>query len=144
MTTLSKKCQYALRCVLELAGRYGDPPVSVSEIAGLQAIPRRFLELIIKELKQAGFVNAHRGVRGGYTLTRKPNEISVGEIIELIEGPQKPVDCQECDGEDDCPLADDCAWAELWRRTQQTVQGIYGSTSFQQLLEGRYASPLAK
>jgi len=114
--------------------------VSVSEIAAVQATPRRFLELIIKELKQAGLVHAHRGVRGGYTLASPPQEISVGAVIQLIDGPQRPVDCESCGGKEYCPLTGQCAWNGLWRHVHDTVQEIYHATTFAQLLEGRFAA----
>ena len=139
MIGLSKKCQYALRSILELASRYGQRPVSVSEIASIQAIPRRFLELIIRDLKQAGIVVAYRGVRGGYTLARDPRDISVGEIIRLIEGDPNPVGCEECGGSDSCPLSESCAWADLWRNIHETVTGICAATTFQALLDAHNA-----
>ena len=139
MIGLSKKCQYALRSVLELAARYGQRPVSVSEMASVQAIPRRFLELIIRDLKQAGIVVAYRGVRGGYTLARDPRDISVGEIIQLIDGDLNLVDCEECGGEECCPLSGNCAWTDLWHNIQKTVKGICTATTFQGLLEAHNA-----
>ncbi|MFW6153989.1 MAG: RrF2 family transcriptional regulator [Planctomycetota bacterium] len=135
MTTLSRKCQYALRCLLELARHHGNAPVSVAHIADAQAIPRRFLELIVRELRLAGIVTAHRGARGGYTLTRDPGEISVGGIIRLIDGEQTPVRCKPCGGDESCALADDCSFAGLWRRIHAAVAGICDETTFADLLD---------
>ncbi len=136
MTTLSRKCQYALRCLLELARHHDNTPVSVAHVASAQAIPRRFLELIVRELRLAGVVTAHRGARGGYTLARDPGEISVGSIIRLIDGNQTPVSCRLCGGEDTCPLADNCSFSGLWRRIGQAVTDICDDTTFADLANG--------
>jgi len=136
MTTLSRKCQYALRCLLELARHHGKAPISVASIAATQAIPRRFLELIVRELRLAGVVNARRGARGGYTLTRDPGEISVGSIIRLIDGEQTPVSCGLCGGPEPCPLADNCSFSGLWQRIHHAVTGICEDTTFADLVDG--------
>jgi Rrf2 family protein len=136
MTTLSRKCQYALRCLLELACHHGKTPVSVAHIAAVQAIPRRFLELIVRELRLAGVVTAHRGAHGGYTLARSPGEISVGSIIRLIDGEQTPVNCRPCGGAEPCTLADRCSFAGLWRRIGEAVSGICDETTFADLVNG--------
>ncbi|NLF30547.1 MAG: Rrf2 family transcriptional regulator [Planctomycetes bacterium] len=136
MTALSRKCQYALRCLLELSRHHGKAPVSVAHIADVQAIPRRFLELIVRELRLAGVVTAHRGARGGYTLAHSPGDISVGSIIRLIDGEQNPVDCRPCGGAESCALADNCSFAGLWQRIGQAVAGICDETTFADLVNG--------
>ena len=83
---LSQKCQYAVRAVLELARRYGQGPVAISQIAASQAIPQRFLENILNEIKPTGLIASRRGIQGGYQLAKDPAEVTVGEIIRLIDG----------------------------------------------------------
>ena len=90
---ISQKCQYALRAVFELARRYGEGPTSIREIARIQAIPPKFLELILTELRKGGFVESRRGVHGGYSLPASPRMVSAGEIIRFIDGPISPVRC---------------------------------------------------
>lgn len=140
MTRLSQKCQYALRTVLELARRGDKGPVSVSSIAEAQAIPPRFLELIVKELRRAGIVESRRGAHGGYILAKTPQELSVGQIIQLIEGPTGPVDCTVCGGDRYCPLLDKCVLAGLWQRARSLVDDLYNSTSIQDLIEEEKAA----
>ncbi len=140
MTTLSKKCQYALRTVLELTRRRNsDRPTSVNEIAAAQAIPRRFLELIIKELKHAGIVQAHRGARGGYTLVSDPKAVTIGQIVRLIQGELNLVDCHACGGDLDCSLGDDCTFADVWSRADQAVADVLDTTTFESLAAGKNA-----
>lgn len=85
--TISQKSQYAVRAMLELAKYQGTGPVKAARIASAQSIPLRFLENILGELKQAGFVESVRGKEGGYRLEGRPEEISMGDVIRLTEGP---------------------------------------------------------
>jgi len=90
---ISQKSQYAVRALLELAKRQGSRPVKAAEIATAQWIPMRFLENILGQLRQAGLVESVRGKEGGYRLARPAEQVSVGEIIRLVQGPLSPVDC---------------------------------------------------
>lgn len=83
---VSKKCRYALRAMFELAWRRDNRPVSVQQIASAQKIPTRFLEIILNELKQGGFLESRRGSEGGYLLRKSPESLTVGEIVRFIEG----------------------------------------------------------
>ncbi|MFW6133346.1 MAG: RrF2 family transcriptional regulator, partial [Planctomycetota bacterium] len=139
--SLSQRCQYAVRALWELARRYGQGPVPVAEIAEAQAIPPRFLELILAQLKQPGWVASHRGIRGGYALTVPPEELTLGEVIRFMEGPLAPVRCVAARGEDNCPLRGQCAFADVWQRAEQAVADVYDSTSFKDLLDAESPAP---
>ena len=132
---VSQKCQYALRSVLELARRHGNGPVSIREIARAQAIPPKFLELILAQLRKGGFVVSRRGVHGGYSLTAAPRGISAGQIIRFIDGSLAPVRCVGDPQGTDCPLHGDCAFLGMWTRSRDAVAEVYDSTSFQDLID---------
>jgi len=132
---ISQKCQYAVRAVLELAKRYGTGPVTVSEIARRQAVPPRFLEIILNELKQGGCVRSRRGAAGGYELGANPREITVGQVIRAVDGPLEPVRCVSEDGASECPLGRRCALVGLWKRAKDAVEEVYDGTTFQDLAE---------
>jgi Rrf2 family protein len=132
---ISQKCQYGLRAVFELAKRYGQGPVKIGEIAEAQAIPPRFLEVILGELKQAGFVESRRGAEGGYRLIRSPERLSVEEVLRFIEGPIGPVHCVRDDADASCPLRGACVFMPMWRRVQEAMTQVYRSTTFQDLVE---------
>lgn len=83
----SQKTEYALRALLELARREGEGPVCAREIADKQDIPPRFLEQVLQELKRGGLLSSQRGATGGCWLARPGSEISVSEVIDLVEGP---------------------------------------------------------
>jgi len=132
---LSQKCQYALRAVFELARRWGRGPVKVAEMAKAQAIPPRFLEVIMGQLKQGRFVVSQRGAAGGYELVRPPAEVTVGEIIRFVEGPLGPVACVTQPEQADCPLRGRCVFLPMWQRAHQAVAEVYDTTTFQDLLD---------
>jgi len=140
---LSRKCQYALRATFELAKRRYEGPVKISDIAAAQAIPPRFLELILNELKQGDFVRSRRGATGGYELAVSPRALTVGRIIEFIDGPVSPVKCLAGDAPSDCPLLGRCAFMDLWRRAREAVSGVYDNTTLEDLVERERATSLA-
>jgi Rrf2 family protein len=132
---LSQKCQYAIRAVFELSKSYGHGPVKIADIAEAQAIPARFLELILGELKQGGFTESRRGKRGGYLLAAPPQNIAVGDIIRFVEGPLGPVECEPGAEHQDCPLHSNCVFMPLWNEAREAVEEVYNKTSFRDLLE---------
>lgn len=132
---VSQKCQYALRAVFELARNYGKGPMKVSNIAEAQAIPPRFLEVILNQLKKGGFVDSRRGSEGGFFLVRYPRNMKVGEIIYFIDGPVDPVDCTAGADGKTCRLFGSCAFMEMWHQVGDAVSGIYDNTSIQDLLD---------
>ena len=91
---LTQRSRYAIRAMLHLAAQpAGGPPVAMNRIAVAANVPRKFLELILADLREAGFLHSHRGKAGGYCLTRPPHLVSLGEIIRVIEGPLALVPC---------------------------------------------------
>ncbi|MEW6355122.1 MAG: Rrf2 family transcriptional regulator [Planctomycetota bacterium] len=133
---VSQKCQYAIRAIFELAKRLDEGPAPIAEIAEAQAIPKRFLEVILNELRQAGFVESQRGSRGGYVLAHLPRRLTVGEIVRFVEGPIGPVECVSGGAEKSgCPLHRDCVFLPMWERVQQAISEVYDSTTFADLLE---------
>jgi Rrf2 family protein len=133
--SISQKCQYALRSVFELAKQHGDGPVKISDIAKSQAIPTRFLEVILNQLKQGGFVDSRRGSAGGYILSRPASALTVGEIIRFIEGPLSPVQCLTGSSGGQCPLHSDCAFLPMWEKAKDALTEVYDSTTFEDLVE---------
>src|SRR5438309_5237955 len=85
---ISVKSDYALRALFDLASQSPGEPVKIADIARRQKIPQKFLELILASLKQGGFVESRRGAEGGYLLARSPGDLTVGEVLRFVEGPQ--------------------------------------------------------
>ena len=110
---LSQRTRYTIRALLHLADRYGEGPVQLSEIAAAQAIPPKFLTVMLSQMIREGLVSSRRGRDGGYWLARRPEEVSYGELVRLTRGSlgllpcasrfayQK---CRNCISEDKCRL----------------------------------------
>lgn len=90
---LSKKAKYALKAMLALSEAGNDDLLQATEIAESQNIPKKFLDLILQELRVRGFIQSHRGKQGGYALARPASEITVGQIVRVIDGPLAPIPC---------------------------------------------------
>jgi Rrf2 family protein len=115
--------------MLELALREGEGPVSIGEIAREQGIPARFLEAILRQLKQAGYTQSSRGKVGGYWLARPAENITAGEVIRLCEGSTLTLSPGIRPG----PGAVTDPFAEMWREAEQALGQVYDRTSFAEL-----------
>ena len=118
---LSKKVKYALKAVLYMARNYDDRRIIVTEISKAEYIPYKFLEKILAQLKRKGILTSKIGRQGGYKLSRPPDQITIGEVIRIIEGKIAPiacvskaayVKCYDCENEKTCEI----------RRTMQLVR----------------------
>ena len=92
---LSTKTRYGTRMILDMAQRYGQGAIQLGEIANRQGISLKYLEQIIRPLKKANYVKSYRGAKGGHTLNKPPDEISVGEIVALLEGGDTLIHCDK-------------------------------------------------
>src|SRR5438477_9845669 len=123
---LSLRGEYAVRALLVLGLRHHEPLVRIQTISEQQNIPKRFLEQILNDLKSAGLVQSKRGVAGGYRLARRPEEISIAEIIRHIEGALAPVSCvserfyEKCS----CPDESRCSIRAVMKEIRDAVVGI--------------------
>lgn len=90
---LSKKSKYGLKALLALADEEGGRPLGASELAARQRLPRKFLEAILLELTRHGLLQSKKGRGGGYVLGRKPGDITIGQVIRVLEGPLALIPC---------------------------------------------------
>jgi Rrf2 family protein len=111
MTTLSRKARYALRALYVLANDEARGPVLIAELAERERIPHKFLELILLELRNAGILRSKKGKGGGYSLARPAREVTLGQVIRVVDGPLAPIPCvserayvrcEECVSEESC------------------------------------------
>ena len=130
---ISTKGRYALRLMLDLATEGNGKPVSIKDIAGRQDISEKYLEQIISVLNKAGFVRSIRGPQGGYVLSKRPEEYTVGMILRLTEGSLAPVDCVE-DGTD-CGRSDQCVTVMLWQKLNDAINGVVDNITLADLVE---------
>lgn len=131
---ISTRGRYALRLMLDIAINSMTKPIPIKEIAKRQDISDKYLEQIISVLNNAGFVKSVRGAQGGYTLTKRPDEYTVGMVLRLTEGSLAPVPCV---GEDavGCDKVENCATSELWRRLNDAINGVVDSITLADLIE---------
>lgn len=126
---LSKKSEYGLRALLELALAHGEATLQRHEISDRQHIPIEFLEQILLTLKRAGMISSRRGVRGGYALIKQPKDITLGQVIRILDGPLAPIGCvsktayQKCR---ECPYADNarCPVQQVMGTVRDAIAGI--------------------
>ena len=135
---ITQKHKYALRAIYELGKHVDRGPVKLADIADAQAIPLRFLEVIMAALKPSGMVASKRGYYGGYTLLRHPSDISVGDIFRFLDDAQSQERCNACDAKENCPLHGDCAFMPMWDKVQDAIYNVYDKTSIQELINNEH------
>jgi len=118
---LSKKVKYALKAVLYMARNHDQGLIVVSDISKAEYIPYKFLEKILAQLKRRGIVTSKIGRQGGYKLSRSPEDISLGEVIRIIEGRIAPISCVSRAAYEKCYDCEDEKTCEI-RRTMQLVR----------------------
>ncbi len=126
---VSLKGEYALRAVFELCRRGQPEPVRIAKIAASQRIPPKFLELILAQLKQGGFLGSRRGVQGGYFLARPSDQITVGDVLRQVESPFQPSKRPFAEEPDDSPFP------EMWARVERALSSVIDRTTFADLVE---------
>ncbi|MBE1237483.1 Rrf2 family transcriptional regulator [Phaeovibrio sulfidiphilus] len=133
--SVSQKCQYALRAVFELGQRWGQGLVPVSEIARAQAIPPRFLENILNQMRQAGYVDSRRGKGGGVQLRRPPSDITVADVIRTIDGEIYSISCSGTPPVQPCSIRGTCVFLPIWVEARSALEDVYSSRTIQDLIE---------
>ena len=134
---ISTKGRYALRLMLDLALHSGGSAVSLRDAAARQEISDKYLEQIVTQLSRGGLVKSVRGAGGGYLLTRKPEEYTVGEILRQLEGELSPVSCLA--GGCRCSRADQCVTIEVWQEIQSAVDGVVDRITLRDLVDRYHA-----
>ena len=132
---VTQKCQYALRALFELARQGDQKPVKIALIARQQAIPFRFLEVILSQLKQGGFVESRRGAEGGYLLARRPREISVGDVVRFIDGIQTDDNGKSPRVANHQNTLEPDVFTPIWDHAQRAVFEVFDGTSIADLVE---------
>lgn len=124
---ISNRTHYALKAMLELSLRHRQGPVTIGHIADAQGIPARFLEAILRQLKQAGLADSARGKEGGYYLVREPHTINMGQVIQLFEGPLIGTGGQGGEVPD--------VFAPAWTKAEDALNRVLDQTDFATLVE---------
>ena len=129
-----KSDRYALRAVLELAKSPKGTPRKSGSIAQAQAIPPRFLEVILNQLKGSGLIASKRGYQGGYYLLKRPENVTVGDVLRFLHNDEDITHQISCTSKNQCPFDCDCAFVPLWKKVSDAIFHIYDATTFADLL----------
>ncbi len=129
---LSTRTRYGIRAVLALAESYGKEPVQLKHIAAQQQISVKYLEQLMTMLKSTGIVSSVRGSKGGYILARPPNNITLSDCFNSLEGSVITVECVK--NEDYCSRADNCSAREVWAEVDKAVRTVLQSTTLKDVI----------
>ena len=130
---LTTKGQYAVRAMVKLASHRGGEPVSLKDISREEGISLAYLEQLFLKLRKGDIVRSVRGPGGGYVLARGAADISVGDVISVVEEPLNPVACLDDDVEA-CTRADNCITQNIWKGLGDRIKGFLNSITVEDLL----------
>ena len=130
---LSTRSRYGVRLILDMALHNESGPVRLGVIAERQGIPVKYLEQIIIPLKKAKYVSSVRGPKGGHLLAKSPEEITVGEIVNLLEGGLKLTKCTK--DPETCERSDNCITRFVWKETTEAINERLNSITFSDLVK---------
>lgn len=120
----STKGRYAIRLMIDLAKRQDDNYIALKDVALSQDISKKYLEIIVKDLVEAGLLEGKPGKSGGYKLSRKPEDYTVAEILEIMEGTLAPVACLE-ENAAPCPRASYCETLPMWKEFYDKISDFF-------------------
>jgi len=135
---LTMKGDYGLRAMLDLAHHYGQGPIQSNDIAGRQYIPEPYLDQLLVTLRRAGLIKSVRGPQGGHMLARHPQQITMGEVIQVLEGYVPPMECLP--DPSFCQLSPDCALREVWIKVDEFTRQLLMHTTIEELARKHFAN----
>jgi len=132
MTSLSRKARYALRALYALSADDARGPVLIADLAEREKIPHKFLETILLELKNAGVLKSKKGKGGGYSMARSPDQVTMGQVIRIIDGPLAPIPCASertfvrCE---ECVDETTCGTRQVMKKVRDAIAAILDGTT---------------
>ncbi len=131
---ISTRGHYGVLAMTVLARHYGEDPVSIREIAQEKNLSASYLEQLLAPLRRAGLVRSVRGPHGGYQLASLPEDITVGDVLEVLEGPFVPVECAGADRELPC-CEEDCSLRRVWQDLRDSMLQVVDSVNLGELAD---------
>lgn len=135
---ISTKGRYGTKALFELAQHNGSGPMALREIAERQGLSEHYLEQLVAPLRKAGLVNSVRGAQGGYMLAREPGEITVGDILRILEGPVSPTECAletfDLNGKC-CQNPQTCPDRDVWIKVRKSIEEVVDNITLADLVE---------
>ena len=131
---ISTKGRYGVMIMVYLAENYNNGHRPLKEIAASQDLSEKYLEQIINPLTKAGLLTSYRGAQGGYALSRTPAEITVGDILRILEGSLAPVYCVAENGEK-CDKLNSCNSVIVWKKIKDAIDNVVDNMTLQDLID---------
>ncbi len=137
---VSTRGEYGVRAMFDLALHSGAGPIALKTIAERQMISEHYLEQLMAALRKAGLVKSRRGAQGGYQLAHEPENVSIGQIIRVLEGPITPLDCLDTHTGTGpyCQTPDRCVLRNLWKELQDSMKQVLDNTTLEDLKQDAY------
>ena len=136
---ISTRGRYALRVMIDLAENENGAYIPLKDIAERQEISKKYLEIIVKDLVNAGLLHGASGKGGGYKLVRRPQEYTIGEILELMEGTLCPVACL-ADPTYECSRKENCQTLPMWTEFDTMVHNFFNGRTLEDLIRPQSSS----
>ena len=136
---ITYKGDYALKALLDLALHYDQGVSTINDIAKRIDAPVKFLEQVLLELKNGGFVESKRGNVGGYQLAKDPSDITIGQVVRFMDGPIEPIACVE-KGYSNCLDLNRCVFKKIWQKVARATSDIIDNVTFDDLRQQISAS----
>lgn len=133
---ISKRTDYALRALFSLVEFHGRGPIPIRELARRNDVPKRFLEQIMLELKSKGWVTSVAGVRGGYLLAKKPDRITMGEVVRHFDGIISPIDCVSASGYARCSQQAVCRFRRVFLDARNYMAKLMDRATLSEIAKG--------
>lgn len=131
---LSTRGRYGLKAMYQLACHYGEGPIPLNSIAEEQDLSENYLEQLVATLRKEGLLNSVRGAQGGYMLAKPPEDITVGNILRILEGNLAPADCV-IDEEYECAKEESCVTKLVWMRIRDSIDEVIDSITLKDMLD---------
>jgi Rrf2 family protein len=134
MLKLSTKGQYGVRAMFELARNFDKGPLTIKEIASRQDVSVAYLEQLLNKLRKSKLIKSRKGPGGGYVISRKPKDISVGMILNSLEGPVAITQCLDPSTSKGCKRVDSCVARLLWKSLGEKIESFLDTINLNDLL----------
>lgn len=128
---LSTKGKYGIKAIVDLALNQGETPVSIKSISQRQGISEYYLEQLFAPLRKAEIIRSIRGAQGGYIINRDLSEVTVLELMNILEG---PVEISECVDGESCSNIDCCATRMVWKKLRDSIDSVMGSITIEDII----------
>ncbi|CAB1243345.1 RrF2 family transcriptional regulator [Clostridium sp. MT-14] len=132
---LSTKGRYGVKAMVDLAIHYSEEPSSIKSISERQNISEYYLEQLFSSLRKSNLIKSIRGAQGGYILNREPKDITIADIMGVLEGPVEISDCIDENSESSCSRIDCCATRLLWSKIKESIDQVMKFTTLQDMVD---------